>query len=64
MENKVNSTNNATEEVLSGFKKELYDNLILAINNQKEENVKLQNQLTEIKNEKKIIQEKILEGFK
>ena len=45
------------------FKDEMYNNLILAINNQKEENSKLQNQLSEIKKEKSIIQQKILEAL-
>ena len=63
MENKINFTNEETENTLKPFKEEMYNNLILAINNQKEENSKLQNQLSELKREKGIVQQKILEGL-
>lgn len=63
MENKINYANEETEKVLTPFKDELYNNLILAINNQKEENSKLQNQLSDLKREKSLIQQKILEGL-
>jgi len=63
MENKINYANEETEKTLGPFKDEMYNNLILAINNQKEENSKLQNQLSELKKEKGIIQQKILEAL-
>lgn len=63
MENKINISNEETEKILVPFKDELYNGLILSINNQKEENSKLQNQLSELKKEKSLIQQKILEGL-
>lgn len=60
MRNKVNFANEETEKTLNPFVQALFNNLTLAINNQMEENSKLQNQISELKKEKSQLQSLIL----
>lgn len=60
MRNKVNYANEETEKTLNPFVQTLFNNLTLAINNQMEENSKLQNQVSELKKEKSQLQSLIL----
>jgi len=60
MKNKIIYANEETQKTLNPLIEGLYNNLTLAINSQKEENVKLQNQLVELKKEKSQIQQLIL----
>ena len=60
MKNKIVFANEETQKTLTPFVEGLFQNLTLAINNQKEENIKLQNQIIELKKEKSQIQQLIL----
>ncbi len=60
MRNKVNYANEETEKTLNPFIQTLFNNLTLAINNQMDENSKLQNQISELKKEKSQLQSLIL----
>ena len=60
MKNKIIFANEETQKTLTPFVEGLFQNLTLAINNQKEENIKLQNQIIELKKEKSQIQQLIL----
>ena len=63
MKNKIIYANEETQKTLTPFIEGMFNSLTLAINNQKEENIKLQNQIVDLKKAKSKIQQEILEAI-